>query len=336
MARGILTAFLAIFIAVGTVTAQSDEESRNYWVRRYLSVSYPLEGGVRVTSQYGTRKDPWTGERVSHTGLDLRARYQPVLSMFDGTVESVGSDSRSGNYVILRHGSYTVSYCHLTRSYVSKGDAVGAGDIVAISGNTGRSTAPHLHITCRKDGRTVDPMVLLQYIVQVRNAAVAALGGHPLLSPLATPEEFIEHYAPIAMEHQREYGIPASVTLSQMAYESDYGRSELARKGLNFFGIKCSRQWLEENRPYSVHDDDRKGEKFCNYASVEESVDHHSRLLMGDRYRSCRRYSQTDYHGWLSSLKASGYATAVNYVAECEKIIRKFKLHRYDRLAMEA
>ena len=89
------------------------------------------------------------------------------------------------------------------------------------------------------------------------------------------------------MEQQRQYGIPASVTLAQMAFESDWGRSYLARKGNNYFGIKCSPQWLAEGRPYSLHNDDKPDEKFCNYATVEESIDHHSRLLMSDRYKRC-------------------------------------------------
>lgn len=333
--RGFPAVVLAVLLFIAPSTLRGEGAGREYWVKRYLSVSYPL-GSVRVTSSYGQRKDPWTGERVSHTGLDLKARFEPVYAMFAGTVEAVGSDQRSGNYVIIRHGVYTVSYCHLKRCYVRKGDTVIAGTIVAVSGNTGRSTGPHLHITARRDGKAVNPMTLLRYVMQVRHEAVTALGGKAPAMPLATPSEFIERYAPLAMEHQREYGIPASVTLAQMAYESDFGRSELAREGRNYFGIKCSRQWLAEDKPYSVHDDDRKGEKFCNYASAEESIEHHSRLLMGDRYSQCRRHSQTDYHGWLSALKKAGYATAGNYVSECEKIIRKYQLHRYDRLAMAA
>ena len=143
---------------------------------------------------------------------------------------------------------------------------------------------------------------------------------------------FLSHYAPAAMEQQRQYGIPASVTLAQMAFESDWGRSDLARKGNNYFGIKCSPQWLAEGRPYSLHNDDKPDEKFCNYATVEESIDHHSRLLMSERYKRCHSYPSTDYHHWLLALKAAGYATARDYVQLCEQIIRKYQLFRYDRL----
>lgn len=332
-------------------------DGRDIWITRYMSVCYPLKE-VKVTSAYGRRKDPFTGKAAIHSGLDLSAKDEPAMSMFDGTVEDVGSDSRSGKYVILRYGLYTVSYCHLSKILVPKGAEVLAGDVVGITGSTGRSTGPHLHITAKRKGEHVNPLLLLKYVSKVRSEAVTALGGTPAAVPKALSdadvprkatgsgsaplpsfidcEEFLRTYASIAMEQQRKYGIPASVTLSQMAWESGWGNSELARKGKNFFGIKASREWLAEDRPYSLHDDDRKNEKFCNYASVEESVDHHSRLLMSDRYRRCRQYKPTDYHGWLVALKKAGYATDGSYVQSCERIIRKYKLYLFDQLAMRA
>lgn len=145
---------------------------------------------------------------------------------------------------------------------------------------------------------------------------------------------FFERYAPIAMDQQQKYGIPASVTLSQMAYESGWGQSSLARNGNNFFGIKATPSWINEGKPYSLHDDDKKNEAFCNYSSPMESVEHHSSLLLSDRYKRCRRYSETDYHNWLVSIKAAGYATSNKYVQSCEKIIKSYRLYLYDRLAM--
>ena len=305
-----------------------------YWIDRYLSVSYPLKK-VKVSSSYGIRKDPFSGQRVAHSGIDLHASYEEVYAMFDGRVHKVGSDSRSGHYVILTHGEYTISYCHLSRIAVKEGDEFIAGDIVAVSGNSGRSTGPHLHITCKYKGDIVDPYTLLIYIREVRAEAVSALGG--LLSSNignVRQSEFFDRYADAAMEQQQKYGIPSSVTLAQMAYESYYGQSPLAISGNNFFGIKCSSEWLAAGKPYSLHNDDRPNEKFCNYATVEESIDHHSRLLMSDRYERCRRYSSTDYHNWLVAIKACGYATAPDYVRKLESIIKKYKLYLYDRRAL--
>lgn len=118
-------------------------------------VSLPLKR-IKVTSPFGMRKDPFTGEWRMHNGIDLYADNDEVYAMLAGTVKKVGYDSRSGNYVILQHGEYTISYCHLSAVTVKENMPVLAGDVVGITGNTGRSTGEHLHVTCRRDGRCLD------------------------------------------------------------------------------------------------------------------------------------------------------------------------------------
>ena len=66
-----------------------------------------------------------------------------------GKVLRVGQDKVSGKYVTLQHGNFTVSYCHLSQIFVSQGKIVPPGDVVGITGNTGRSTGEHLYITCK-------------------------------------------------------------------------------------------------------------------------------------------------------------------------------------------
>lgn len=347
MMRSVLALILGVIFCL-TASAKSGPSGRDYWIERYLSVSYPLKS-VKVSSHFGKRKDPFTGEVSHHSGLDLQAHYEEVFSMFDGIVENVGSDSRSGNYIILRHGEYTVSYCHLSEVTARKGDELIAGDPVGYTGSTGRSTGPHLHITCKYKGETRDPYTLLIYIKDVREEAVNALGGSKgganrkggkkqvaKRAVEINQDEFFNKYANAAMEQQQRYGIPASVTLAQMAYESFYGQSALAAAGNNYFGIKCSREWLAAGKPYSLHNDDKPNEKFCNYASVDESIEHHSRLLMGDRYKRCHRYDSTDYHNWLVAIKACGYATAPDYVRKLEGMIKRYKLYLFDRIALKA
>lgn len=318
------------------LTAFGQPMGRDYWIDRYLSVCYPLKH-IKVNSSFGSRKDPFTGEKTFHSGLDLQADYEEVYSMFNGQVKKIGSDNRSGRYVTLQHGEYTVSFCHLSKVTCKEGEQLIAGDQVGISGNSGRSTGPHLHITCKYKGDTKDPSILLTYIKDVRAEAMAALGNGKSEKNLSRVNEkdFLERYSRAAMEQQQRYGIPASVTLAQMAWESGWGCSTLATSGNNFFGIKCSKAWLEAGKPYSIHDDDRRGEKFCNYASVEESVEHHSKLLMGRRYRRCHRYEPTDYHNWLMAIKAAGYATNPDYVRKLESIIKRHKLYLYDRQALQ-
>ena len=314
------------------VSPQEVKKDRNYWMNRYFSVSYPLRE-IIVTSRFGGRRDPYTGKHSNHSGLDLQAYYEDVYAMFDGYVKKVGSDTRSGNYIILQHGLYSVSYCHLSKVKVNEGEKFIAGDVMAISGNTGRSTGPHLHITVRYKDEIIDPFSLLIYITGVRSEAANAINGGLFDLGNMSKAEFFEKHAPSAIRQQQLYGIPSSVTLAQMAFESFWGTSKLARIGRNYFGIKCSREWLAAGKPYSLHDDDRRNEKFCNYSSVAESIEHHSRILMSDRYKVCRRFPSTDFHNWLLSLKAAGYATDPDYVRKLEGIIKQYKLYLYDRIS---
>lgn len=116
---------------------------------------------ISVTSPFGYRRDPFTKRKALHNGLDLRANYEPAYAMMHGEVIKVGRDKRSGNYVTLRHGNYHVSYCHLSSIMVRKGEYVYPGIIVGVTGNTGRSTGSHLHLTCKKDGKSINPMNLI-------------------------------------------------------------------------------------------------------------------------------------------------------------------------------
>lgn len=77
-----------------------------------LPLSYPLNN-IHITSQFGNRKDPLTSKNSNQSGLDLRANYEKVYAMIYGVVIKVSSDKRSGNFIIIRHGVITVSYCHL-------------------------------------------------------------------------------------------------------------------------------------------------------------------------------------------------------------------------------
>ena len=128
-------------------------------ISSYPSITYPLKS-IKVTSPYGYRRDPFTGKQSWHNGIDLQAKNEYVYSMMDGIVEKVGYDNRSGNYVTLQHGNYHVSYCHLSSIIVRKGERVFPGIIVGVTGNTGRSTGSHLHLTCKKDGKSINPAIL--------------------------------------------------------------------------------------------------------------------------------------------------------------------------------
>jgi murein DD-endopeptidase MepM/ murein hydrolase activator NlpD len=139
-------------------------ESSSYQTENVTSlVSLPLKS-IHIGSGFGMRMHPIYHKRMMHNGIDLSARYESVYSMFPGTVIKVGQDSRSGKFVTVKTGDYTISYCHLSQQYVNVNDFVYAGTIIACSGNTGASTGPHLHLTTKKDGKAFNPTILLEYI----------------------------------------------------------------------------------------------------------------------------------------------------------------------------
>ena len=126
-------------------------------------VALPLEN-IHINSGFGMRRHPIYHKRIMHNGIDLSARYEKVYSMFPGTVIKVGQDSRSGKFVTVRTGDYTISYCHLSQQLVKENEFVNAGTNIAISGNTGASTGPHLHLTTKKDGQAINPTIILDFI----------------------------------------------------------------------------------------------------------------------------------------------------------------------------
>ncbi len=142
--------------------------------------------------------------------------------------------------------------------------------------------------------------------------------------------DYIDQYKSLAMKHQKEYGIPASITLAQGLLESGAGRSVLARKSNNHFGIKCHSDW-KGKRVY--HDDDKKDDCFRKYDNPEESYEDHSKFLKRRRYASLFELKITDYRGWAKGLKACGYATDKSYANKLIQTIELYELYRYDRSA---
>lgn len=126
----------------------------------------PLKGKIKISSKFGKRRNPF-GKRghEHHSGLDLSAKSgTPIYAMLPGEVLAIGYDTRSGNFIKLKHGNFTVSYCHLIRKPNLKiGSHVLPGQPVAQVGSTGRSTGPHLHITLKKNGQVLDPAILLDF-----------------------------------------------------------------------------------------------------------------------------------------------------------------------------
>lgn len=143
----------------------------NNLLQRYLSVSYPLKQ-IKVGSRFGMRVHPIYHKKMMHNGVDLQARYEDVFSMFPGRVTKLGFDKRSGYYVTVQTADYTISYCHLSKFYVRQGEFIEAGTPIALSGNTGDSTGPHLHLTTKKDGKAINPVILLDYVRYIKDGTL--------------------------------------------------------------------------------------------------------------------------------------------------------------------
>lgn len=143
----------------------------------------------------------------------------------------------------------------------------------------------------------------------------------------STYQQYVDQYKDLAIEQMKRYKIPASITLAQGLLESGAGRSELARKGNNHFGIKCH-SW---NGRTVYFDDDAIQECFRAYSSVSDSYEDHSQFLTtGRRYQNLFKLSITDYKGWARGLKAAGYATNPKYADRLIDIIQVYSLHQYD------
>jgi murein DD-endopeptidase MepM/ murein hydrolase activator NlpD len=120
--------------------------------------AWPVRGWL--TSRFGYRVSPFTGRREFHKGIDISARINtPVTAPADGTISSVRRDRFSGRVVGINH-SYGLDtiYAHLQKILVKEGQVVKRGDVIALVGNTGRSTGPHLHYEVRLNGLPVDPL----------------------------------------------------------------------------------------------------------------------------------------------------------------------------------
>lgn len=113
-----------------------------------------------ITDGFGLRKDPFTGRRAWHRGLDISARIGiDVVAPADGVVASCGRNRGYGKIVRISHGyGFTTVYGHLHKILVEPGQRVERGDVIGQVGNTGRSTGPHLHYEVRQDGKAVNPL----------------------------------------------------------------------------------------------------------------------------------------------------------------------------------
>ena len=119
---------------------------------------WPVRKGW-ISSRFGERNDPFTGERVQHRGLDFAGtRGSDVLSVASGVVIRSANRAGYGKTVEIDHGNgYRTRYAHNDELSVNAGDHVSAGQVIARMGSTGRASAPHVHFEVLKDGTRINP-----------------------------------------------------------------------------------------------------------------------------------------------------------------------------------
>lgn len=134
-----------------------------YWLENTTPSVWPVQG--RLSSSFGKRSDPFSGEGAFHPGVDLRSRRgTPVVAAADGLVTESGWGGQYGKRVILDHGPNSLSthYAHLSEFFVRAGEIVRRGQVIGRAGGTGRATSPHLHYEVRFKGTPVNPYRYLQ------------------------------------------------------------------------------------------------------------------------------------------------------------------------------
>ena len=255
-----------------------------------LTVCLPLDF-LKINSNYGYRTDPVFKCTRFHDGIDLRCSYSSVYSMMPGTVKEVRFGNRGyGNYVVMEHGELECLYGHLSRIFVKEGDSISAGMVVAISGNTGKATGPHLHIRMRKGGKSVNPKSFIDYlndyITRLQNKIRSLRFGEKPQTELniANLAKTIEKYG---ISHPR-------IVIAQALLETGYFTSRVCLECNNLFGLR------------------RKDGSYYEFNSWEESV------------KAYKDYVHYKYKGgsYLNFLRVIGYAEDPNYVFKVAQIAK--------------
>jgi hypothetical protein len=256
-----------------------------------LNVCLPLDF-LKLNSQYGYRKDPIMKCKKFHDGIDLKCCYDYVYSMLPSTVKEVHHGNKGyGNYVILDHGVMECLYGHLSAIVVEEGDIIPAGAVVAISGNTGKSTGPHLHIRLRKDGNSVDPKPFISflndYIVRLQDKIAYIRDGIKPQKELNI-QNLVAEMDKCGITNQR-------YVVAQALLETGYFTSRVCLECNNLFGLR---------RP-----SDGSYYEFDNW---EESV------------KAYKKYVQYKYKGgdYLLFLKRIGYAEDPDYIIKVHQIAK--------------
>jgi len=125
-----------------------------------LLLALPLRH-LQVTSAFGDRVHPVTGKYCLHTGVDLKASYDTVYSIFKSRVVATGYRPDIGEFIKIANGPFIITYGHLSQLFVLPNDSLAAAVPLGVSGETGQVTGPHLHFAVQFKHRYIDPLAFL-------------------------------------------------------------------------------------------------------------------------------------------------------------------------------
>lgn len=258
-------------------------------ISQRMNVCLPLDF-LKLTSAYGYRKDPVSNCTAFHNGIDLQCNHAHVYAMLPGIIKKVHYGNKGyGNYIVLEHGIFECLYGHLSMITVHEGDAVTAGTIVAISGNTGKTTGPHLHIRLRKEGRSVDPNHFVDYL----KVYITELQDKMAYLRFGTkPDRALNIKNLMAVLRQYDVKFP-QIVVAQALLETGYFTSRVCLENNNLFGLR---------RPSNGN--------YYTFSSWEESV------------KAYKDYVQYKYKGgnYYDFLNRIGYSEDCEYINKVKQV----------------
>ncbi|MBS1154055.1 MAG: peptidase protein [Myxococcaceae bacterium] len=169
--------------------AAVDSASRALTLGTAYALAWPVPSRTRVSSPFGYRDHPTLGRQQLHTGVDLAvAEGTEVHATSGGVVRRASEDGVNGRVVIIDHGrGVSTAYCHNSRLRVVTGQTINAGDVISDSGNTGRSTGPHLHYQLELAHQAMDPF-LFKSAHSVDALVLAPKPPPPAIVPAVLPK----------------------------------------------------------------------------------------------------------------------------------------------------
>lgn len=272
-------------------------------IKKRLSVCMPLDW-VYLTSDYGYRRDPFSQCKKFHDGIDLRCNRHLIYSMLQGKVEKVVYGNMGyGNHIITTHGHLRFLYGHLSEIYVKEGDNIEAGKIIGLSGESGKSCGPHLHLAMSRlvDGKwkSVNPKPFIEALnnsINEVDTQISEICGNCRKPYIYNNVELTKENLYSAL---KRHGVKfPKIVLAQAILETGHFTSQVCRDKLNLFGLR----------------NPKTGEYYA-FEDWESSILGYKEWVQY-KYKG----NPTNEFQYYNFLKKIGYASAKDYIYKVRKI----------------